>query len=51
MNYTITVSEVELQTIYSGLGQLLLKDALNTFGSIQTQIQKQAAPPAPDTAA
>lgn len=46
MTYSISLSDTDLQAIYRGLGELKLKEALITFGSIQAQVEKQLVPPA-----
>lgn len=41
MDYTFTLSLKDVQTIYTGLGELLLKNAAETFGKISMQLDAQ----------
>jgi hypothetical protein len=43
MEYTIKVTDQELQAILQGLGELPLKLSLNLFGKIQQQIHESQA--------
>lgn len=45
MNYTLTVSDADLNVLSRGLGKLTLEDALNTFSSIQLQVKAQMTLP------
>jgi hypothetical protein len=47
MDYTFTLSLKDIQTIYAGLGELLLKNSAETFAklSMQKEAQDKAAQP------
>jgi hypothetical protein len=39
--YTLTLTPQDLQILYTGLGELKLKDAAPTFGKLQAQTLQQ----------
>jgi len=41
MDYKITISQQDIQTLFQGLGELPLKISINIFGKLQQQIQEQ----------
>ena len=43
MEYTLKLTQQEIQILSTALGELPLKMSLNLFGKIQTQVQTQDA--------
>lgn len=43
MDYTLKLSQQDVQVIINALGELPLKISANTFGTIQRQVQEQDA--------
>lgn len=43
MEYTITVTQQEIQILFQGLGELPLKATLNLFAKMQAQVSEQDA--------
>lgn len=41
MDYTFILSMKDVQVIYTGLGELLLKNAAETFGKLSMQLDAQ----------